>query len=269
MQSGHWRGDDESPPQVGTEVPRNRTVMILPDVSQMVAAVKVNEALSGLICPGQQATIAPDALPDTVLSGEVLNIGVLAETGGWRDPNRRDYTVRIMLRDGKELGLKPSMACKAQIAVGRVADALHVPIQAVFHDGRRSYVYVNGVGGYAQRAVQVGRASALYVEVLDGLDEGDRVLVREPAATEVVERLEGGERHGEQPGEEERVAMGERPAGGGPQGRGGAGGFRGERGAEGSENTGGAGGAEGTGGTGGERGAGGERRRGPRPDRTN
>ncbi len=44
-------------------------------------------------------------------------------TGGWRDPNRRDYTVKVLLTEGNKLGLKPSMRCKAEIYVG-IADLL-------------------------------------------------------------------------------------------------------------------------------------------------
>ncbi|MHC5022722.1 MAG: efflux RND transporter periplasmic adaptor subunit [Planctomycetota bacterium] len=190
LSSGRWGRNEEDPPQVGTEVSPNRTIMILPDVSQMIAAVKVNEARSGQIQPGQKATVVSDALPDTVLTGEVLNVGVLAESGGWRDPNRRDYTVRILLDGGNELGLKPSMRCKANIAVGRVEGAMHVPIQAIFRDGPSAYVYVQVSGGWAQRAVGLGRASDLYVELTDGVQTGQYVLLREPDAAEIVERLD-------------------------------------------------------------------------------
>ncbi|MCH7571774.1 MAG: HlyD family efflux transporter periplasmic adaptor subunit, partial [Planctomycetes bacterium] len=129
---GHFRGN-EDPPMVGTDVARNRTVIVLPDTSQMIAEVKVNEALSGMIKPGQRATVVSDALPDTVLSGEVMSVGVLAQTGGWRDPNRRDYTVKILLDDfALSLGLKPSMRCRADIKVGRVDDTLYIAM-AGFH----------------------------------------------------------------------------------------------------------------------------------------
>ena len=176
--------------QVGTELYRNQMVIILPDTSQMVAEVKVTESLSGLIEPGQRATVTSDALPDVVLHGEVLSIGVMAESGGWRDPNRRDYTVKIMLTEGNDLGLKPSMRCKAEINVGRVEDSVFVPIQAVFRDGPVSYVYLPQGSGFAQRRVQLGEASELFLQILDGLAEGDIVLLREPTAGEIVARLD-------------------------------------------------------------------------------
>lgn len=189
-QQGGMGRDNGQPPQVGTELTRNQPVIVLPDTSRMLAAVKVSEALSGAIKPGQAATIISDAMPDRPLSGEVMSIGVLAEGGGWRDPNRRDYTVRIALTDANGLGLKPSMRCKAEIHVGRVDEALHVPIQAVFRTGPLAYVYVPDGSGFSQKKVGVGRSSELYIECLSGLNEGETVLLREPQPEEIIARLE-------------------------------------------------------------------------------
>lgn len=190
-QTGGMGRNEGRPPQVGTELSRNEPVIILPDTSQMVAAVKISEALVGQIQKGQRASITCDALADHPLSGEVVSVGVLAESGGWRDPNRRDYTVKIVLHEGKELGLKPSMRCKAVINVGRVDDAPHVPVQAIFRDGSLSFVYVPDGSGYSQRKVATGRSSELYMEVIEGLKDGETVLLREPEADEITSRLEG------------------------------------------------------------------------------
>ena len=190
LATGGMHRSQGQPPDVGTELRPNEQVILLPDMSQLIAAVKVNEALSGLIKPGQPATVTSDALPDTVLHGEVMNIGVLAESGGWRDPNRRDYTVRILLSGGTGLGLKPSMRCKADINVGHVEDALFVPIQAIFRNGPVSFVYVPKGSGFAERQVTLGDASELFMQINDGLAEGDVVLLREPSLGEIVARID-------------------------------------------------------------------------------
>ncbi|UCD74540.1 MAG: HlyD family efflux transporter periplasmic adaptor subunit [Phycisphaerales bacterium] len=187
---GHRRGGNEEPPQIGTELRTNEAVIYLPDMSRLIAAVKVNEALSGQIQPGQQATIISDALPDAILSGEVLNISVLAESGGWFDRDRRDYTVRILLSNGHDLGLKPSMRCKADIHIGRVESTLFIPIQAVFRNGPIAFVYVPQGSSYAQRQITVGQASELYVEVLEGLEAGETVLLLEPSPERIVSQLD-------------------------------------------------------------------------------
>jgi len=110
---------------------RNQLLIVLPDTSKMAAEVKVNEALSGRVQAGQRTIIRTDALPDQVFEGIVRSVGVLAEDGGWRDPNRRDYTVRIDLDDIGAHALTPSMRCTATILVDLVADALFVPVHAV------------------------------------------------------------------------------------------------------------------------------------------
>ncbi len=190
LETGGRHGGQAQPPDVGTEVRPNEQVILLPNMSQLIAAVKVDEARSGLIQPGQKATITSDAAPDAVMHGEVMSIGVLAESGGWRDPNRRDYTVRILLSDGNDLGLKPSMRCKADIHVGQVDDSLFVPIQAVFRDGPVTFAYVPQGSGYAERQITLGQASELFVQINDGLKEGDIVLLREPGPGEVVSRID-------------------------------------------------------------------------------
>ncbi len=180
------RGNNEQGIQVGTELRPNETVIILPDTSQMVAAVRVNEALTGQVRPGQRARVVSDALPNLTLEGEVLSIGVLAEQTGWRDPNRREYTVRVLLTNAtNEMGLKPSMRCRGEIIVDTVTDAIHVPIQSIFRRGSSAHVFVSDAGRIEQRAVRTGRASELWVEVLGGVDTGDRVLLREPASDEL------------------------------------------------------------------------------------
>ncbi len=189
MQSRRRRSPD--PPDIGTELSPNEEVIILPDISQLVANVQVNEALSGLVQRGQRATVMSDAVPGEMIEGEVMNIGVLAQSGGWRDPNRRDYTVRIKLDRGAELGLKPSMRAQATIYIDTVEEALSVPLQSVFREGDVAYVYLrNGSNEYEQRPVRVGRTSETKAEILGGIDEGDVVLLREPRSNEIVRRLD-------------------------------------------------------------------------------
>ena len=174
---------------VGQNLYRNELLMTIPDTSNMIARVKVNEALSGLISKGQNATVVCDALPDNIYKGRVLSVGVLAEGGGWRDPNRRDYTVEIKLENTDGSSLKPSMRCSAEIFVEKVADALFIPIHAVHRDGGVVWVWVQRGGGFAQQPIEVGQFSESYASIESGLQGGDIVLLREPAQSLVVERL--------------------------------------------------------------------------------
>ena len=186
------RRGEETPLQVGKKLYRNELVIVLPNVDQMAANVKVNEALSGLITAGQSVLLRTDAIPDAVIDGTVLGVSVLAEDGGWRDPNRRDYRVDIKIDDGHDLPLKPSMRVKANIHVATVVDVVYVPVQSIHRRGRYTFVYKAVGGGYAEHPVTIDRNSELYAEITNGLEIGDQILLVDPPAGTVVERIDDG-----------------------------------------------------------------------------
>jgi hypothetical protein len=121
----------------------------------------------------------------------VDSVGVLAEGGGWRDPNRREYTVRIALNhDPDDAPLKPSMRCEATIILGTVENSLVVPIQAVFTDEMVRFVYTPTPGRgnrFVRVPIGLGQRSDTFAHVTAGLEEGTRVLVRQPQPAEVVQ----------------------------------------------------------------------------------
>ncbi len=186
LERSRWGGNDQGL-QIGQNVHPNQLLIALPDIREMVATVRVHESIAGRIKPGQKATVKVDAVQGRSFTGEVLSIGVLAESGGWRDPNLREYTVKVVLdeSEGKSL-LKPAMRCEAEIVLGAVDDALAVPIQAVFNEGPIRYVFTSTGDRYEKTPVLVGRRSETLVEVRAGLKEGQKVLLRQPTPGEIL-----------------------------------------------------------------------------------
>lgn len=191
------RWNQEGPLAIGKDVRPNELLIALPDISQMVASVRVHESLAGRIRPGQAAQLRIDALAGATLDGTVESVGVLAESGNWRDPNLREYTVRIALKPS-ELSekLKPSMRAEASIAVGRVEESLTIPVQALFGQGGLRYVYTPQGNKFIRKPVRAGRTSDLQAEILAGLSPDEIVLIREPSPGEIIE----------QPWQEEQLA---------------------------------------------------------------
>mgnify|MGYP005846984223 CR=1 FL=1 len=184
---GNSRGRNE-PMAVGRSVRFAETLILLPDTQQMVASLKVHEARIPQVAAGQKATVTIDARPGEAITGEVISIGVMAESGGWFNPDLREYTVKVALPESMDRSLKPAMRASGVIQVGRVADAVHAPVQAVHAEGRQHFVYVPAGGERVSRqAVTVGRASDTMVELTQGLREGERVLLRQPKPGEVAE----------------------------------------------------------------------------------
>ena len=180
-----WGGND-GPLQIGRKIYANELLVVLPDTSAMVASVRVHESLAGRISKGQVASVKIDAAGGKTYIGEVDSIGVLAESGGWRDPDRREYTVKIALDLDAAATLKPSMRCEAEINMGRVDGAVAVPIQGVFSDGPVRYVYVPSDNKFQRVPVKLGRRSNAFAEILAGLSEGQTVLLRDPTPGEAI-----------------------------------------------------------------------------------
>jgi hypothetical protein len=179
--------NNNEPLNVGSVIRPNQEVIMLPDTSDMVATVKVNEALVGRVKPGQRAEVTVDAAQGKRFTGTVESIGIMAQSGGWRDPNVREYEVRIDLDLTEEAhGLKPSMRAEARLILMEVEETLAVPVQAVFSEGPNQFVYLTDGRRFRQTPVQVGRRSDVFAEVRDGLKSGDKVLLREPPTGQII-----------------------------------------------------------------------------------
>lgn len=247
MERNMW-GGNEGPLQIGRQVSPNELIMVLPDTSEMMASVRVQESMAGRVKQGQVATIKVDAAGGRVCVGQVESIGVLAEGGGWRDPNRREYTVKIALDKSTVQGLKPSMRVEGQIILGQVEDAPAVPVQAIFTEGAVRFVYTAAGQKFVKTPVKLGRRSDTYAEIAAGANVGDIVLVREPAPSEVFTRAWDPEQltlAGYKLNDDgQPVLIGadpDRPGRGGPGGSGGQGGPGGGRGRVGAAGKAGAG----------------------------
>lgn len=186
MRRNGW-GGNEGPLQIGRQVYPNELLVVLPDTSEMVASVQVHESLAGDIKPGMPASIKVDAANGQVFQGAVDSIGVLAETGGWRDPDRREYTVKIRIDGDQDVALlKPSMRCEARLTMGSVSDAVAIPVQGVFTDGPVRFVYAQKSGRYERVPIKLGKRSDTFAEILAGIEPGRTVLLRDPAPAEVL-----------------------------------------------------------------------------------
>lgn len=188
MESNSWRRQNDGGLAIGQEIGNNDLLIALPDTTEMTASVKVHESIAGRVRPGQQVSVKVEAI-DRSIPGIVRSVGVLAESGGWRDPNRREYTVKIDLdpETARSAALKPTMRCEARIELGRVTDVVAVPVQAVFNDGPVRYVLRPvGTGRFERVPVMLGRTSDSDAEIAAGLEAGQSVLLRDPMPGEVI-----------------------------------------------------------------------------------
>jgi RND family efflux transporter MFP subunit len=97
----------------------------------------------------------------------------------YADPDTHSFGVRVAF-PGKDAGLYPGMTVKVAFATGEVR-RLMVPVSALVERGELRGVYVLGADGVALRQVRVGARDGDRVQVMAGLDDGERIAV-DPAA---------------------------------------------------------------------------------------
>lgn len=89
----------------------------------------------------------------------------------------RTARVRIELANA-DLALLPDMYGDVAIATGEQSPVVAVPASAVIDSGSRQVVLVErGEGRFEPRAVKIGRKGDGYDEIIEGIAEGDRVVV--------------------------------------------------------------------------------------------
>ncbi|SEI94214.1 efflux RND transporter periplasmic adaptor subunit [Frateuria terrea] len=97
----------------------------------------------------------------------------------YADPDTHTFSVRLEL-PGENTGLYPGMTVKVAFAVGRERRLL-VPASALVQRGELQGIYVLGQGAPQLRQVRTGARYGAAVEVIAGLDDGERIAV-DPAA---------------------------------------------------------------------------------------
>src|SRR5438094_10263441 len=171
----------------GATVRERQAIITIPDMTRMAVNVKIHESYIKTVKKGQKARITVDAFPDTVLTGEVTKVGVLPDSGNrWMNPDMKVYLTAITI-DGNYDWVKPGMSAKVEILVNKLDDCVYVPVQAVAPDNGKQVCYVSNGLRQERREVQIGQFNDAFIEVKSGLKEGERVLLRSPAAPESAE----------------------------------------------------------------------------------
>ncbi|MBN2180727.1 MAG: HlyD family efflux transporter periplasmic adaptor subunit [Sedimentisphaerales bacterium] len=173
----------------GETVTEGQTLISMPDTAAMVAEISVHETEVDKVRPGQPASIIMDAFPDRRLTGKVLEVAPLPDQQrGWMNPDLKVYKTLVTI-EGTHDFLRSRMSCKVEILVERLEDVIVVPITVVANRGGNKVCYVvNQDGNQERRIVQTGVFNDTFVQIIDGLEAGEKVLLNPPLITEATER---------------------------------------------------------------------------------
>ncbi len=171
------RGEIVSPISAGGGFTRTGIATIV-DMQSLEIEVDVNESHIAKVAPGQRVEAALNAYPDWRIPAKVRTVIPTA------DRQRATVKVRIAF-DALDPRILPDMGIKVAFlgeAPGSVqtAAASVVPKAALRDETGRPVVYVLREGKLERRAVTVGATRGEEVEVLAGVSEGERVVVKAP-----------------------------------------------------------------------------------------
>jgi Cu(I)/Ag(I) efflux system membrane fusion protein len=141
------------------------------DHSVVWALIDVAERDLGNISRGQPATVRARSFPGRVFSGKVEVI--------YPEINKETRTARIRIElPNPDLVLLHDMYVDAEIETGSGEPVLSVPESAVMDTGTRQAVFVDkGQGRFEPREVKLGHRGSGYVEVRQGVADGEPVVV--------------------------------------------------------------------------------------------
>src|SRR3954469_12493133 len=151
-------------------------VMTLGDIDQVFVRGKVDEADIGRVRLGQPARIRVETFKEKTFAGRVTQISPM----GVEKDNVTNFEVRVSIDNpGKEL--KANMTANAEIVLEEHADALIVPEAAITYDAQKNaFVEVVAPGtktGRKKVAVKLGVGNGTKIQILDGLKQGDKVIL--------------------------------------------------------------------------------------------
>lgn len=168
----------------GNFVQINSPIFRIVDSSRLEATLNVPEREIAKLKPGQGVELTADALPGKRFAGTVDRVSPVVDTG--------TGTFRVVAAFAGDGELQPGMFTRLSINYDQRADALVIPRVALLEDGGEPALYVVRDGTASRVVVKLGYADGGWIEVREGLKQGDAVVVagkaalREGSAVQVI-----------------------------------------------------------------------------------
>lgn len=168
------------------------TIVEIADTSRMQVVVDVDETDVGKIRIGQKVNVRVDACPDELFSARVTKIAPKAEVN--QNVTTVPVTVELAQTDSR---LKPQMNATCDFVIESKDNVLYVAVEAIVETDSGTEVTVMDQGKPTIRKVEIGLTGDDYCEVVQGLRDGETVVIPEEEST--TKTSNGGRRRGGPP----------------------------------------------------------------------
>lgn len=175
----------------GNQVQQGAEAFRITQLDRLRASIHVPERDIHKLKPDHPVTLTTDSLPDQLFRGRVGLISPVVDASSG--------TVKVTVWiDAQQVALRPGMFVRAEIVYDRREQVLLVPRDAVLIEDAGKAVYVVVDGKAQRRQLRLGHADAQFSEVIEGLADGELVVVtgqanlRDDASLSIVNAAELG-----------------------------------------------------------------------------
>ena len=179
-------GEPLTPGTMAVQGNSNPTVIMrIADLSRKQIRAKVDETDIGSVRVGQKATFTVDTFPKSTFTATVSKISQTDVTNSWETSTSSSssssvsvvyYYVTLDVDDPDGV-LLPGMTAQVEVTTSDRPGVIALPIAALKTNAKGAYVLVmQPDGSQVEQSVTTGIYSDEYVEIIDGLSEGDEVV---------------------------------------------------------------------------------------------
>lgn len=151
-------------------------VLTIADLNRMIVNAHVNQADVARLKADMAVEVEVEAVPGLNLKGVIERIAPQATIKN----NIKGFAtlIRLLTLDPR---VRPGMTANLHIPLPASPNVLTIPVAAVFSDRGRQVIYVQDGPGFTARPVRVGASDIQFVEILEGVAEGEMVSLLRPA----------------------------------------------------------------------------------------
>ena len=168
--------------KVGMDARRKQVIITIPDMSQLIVDVNLPEQYRTKASVGNTVIIRPDSIPDIKVMGKIATIASLPVTLiPWDKNSPKIYQTLVEFNQDKiDPRVVSGMSVQVEVVSRVLSDVIFVPIEAVFEEAGNLIVYVKTDNGPEKKVVKIGEANNSYVQIIDGIQDGDEVYLYRP-----------------------------------------------------------------------------------------
>jgi len=133
-------------------------------------AATVSELDVDRVMVGSEVTVTVDGLPNAEITGRVAQVLPAGEVSS------RNFTIKIAIPAGQ--GVKPGMFARGEVVVGAAQDAVIIPKDTLIEEAGQMMAYIVEGNAAKRQTVTLGIEGVAVVEVLEGVNPGDKVVIR-------------------------------------------------------------------------------------------